>query len=96
MARGITAIVGLILLALSIVFAFFIILSGVTDRSPLTKTYFLQADTSGISGARDTTQWTYLYFCGEDNRDCGSARPAPAFGKAWDGNANEAPDSLTG
>lgn len=96
MARGITGALGLALLALSIVFAFFIILPGVTDRSPLNKTYFLQADTNGIQGARDTTQWTYFYFCGENNRDCGNARPAPAFGKAWDSNANGAPDSLIG
>ena len=96
MARGITGTLGLALLALSIVFAFFIILSGINDRSPLSKTYFLQADTSGIQGARDMTQWTYFYFCGEGNRDCGHARPAPAFGKAWGSNANGAPDSLIG
>lgn len=96
MARGLTGTIGLVLLALSIVFAFFIILSGVNDRSPLSKTYFLEADTSGIPGARDTTRWTYFYFCGDGNRDCGSPRPAPAFGRAWDGDASGVPDSLIG
>lgn len=77
-------------------FLWFIILSGVTDRSPLSKTYFLRADTSGITGARDVTQWTYFFFCGRDNHDCGHPRPAPALGKAWDGRASNVPADLIG
>ncbi|SPO00242.1 related to FMP45 Cell cortex protein involved in sporulation [Cephalotrichum gorgonifer] len=95
MARAITSLLGLTLLGLSIVFAFFIILSGVTDHTPLNKTYFLEADTSGIHGAKDLTRWTYLRFCGDGNHDCTKSRPAPAFGKAWDANAN-APSQLVG
>jgi len=87
---------GIILLSGSLLLLWFVILAGVSDVTPLKHTYFLQADTSGISGARDTTQWTYFYFCGPDNQDCGSARPAPAFGKAWDRDAEQAPDSLIG
>ncbi|KAK7408839.1 Eisosomes component [Neonectria punicea] len=87
---------GLILTAASIVLLFFIILPGVTDSAPLNKTYFLRADTSGITGAQDVTQWTYFYFCGKDNKDCGKARPAPAFGRAWDSNADNAPSQLIG
>lgn len=87
---------GLILTAISLVLLWFIILSGVTNTAPLDRTYFLRADTSGITGARDITQWNYFYFCGEDNTDCSRARPAPAFGRAWGDNPTNAPDSLIG
>lgn len=80
----------------SLLLLWFLILSGVKHTTPLDKVYFLRADTSGITGARDVTQWTYFYFCGEGNNDCGKARPAPAFGKAWDSNAENAPSSLIG
>lgn len=75
---------------------FFVILGGVKSKSPLNHTYFLQADTSGITGAKDVSQWTYLYICGEGNTDCGKAHPALPFGAAWDGNADEAPSALIG
>ncbi|KEY65238.1 hypothetical protein S7711_08776 [Stachybotrys chartarum IBT 7711] len=94
--NGIFGLVGLILTATSILFLFFIILGGVTGTSPLDNTYFLQADTSGITGARPVTRWNYFYFCGSGNRDCGPARAAPAFGRAWDGNADNVPSSLIG
>jgi len=87
---------GIVLLCGSFLLLWFVFLSGVADTTPLNHIYFLRADTSGITGARDVTQWTYFYFCGRDNNDCGSARPAPAFGKAWDGRADNAPDSLIG
>jgi hypothetical protein len=90
------AIAALVLVAGSLVLLFFTILPGLSNTTPLNKTYFLQADTSGITGARDVTQWTYFYFCGEGNTDCGSARPAPAFGKAWDGGARNAPEEIIG
>jgi hypothetical protein len=86
----------LFLISVSLMFLWFIILSGVTDRSPLSKTYFLRADTSGITGARDVTQWTYFFFCGRGNNDCGHPRPAPALGKAWDGRASNVPADLIG
>ncbi|KAH7176542.1 SUR7/PalI family-domain-containing protein [Dactylonectria macrodidyma] len=87
---------GLVLTAASIVLLFFIILPGVTNTAPLRLTYFLRADTDGITGARDTTQWTFFYFCGLNNKDCGRARPAPAFGRAWDSNADNVPSQLIG
>jgi hypothetical protein len=86
----------MIFLAASIVLLFFTILPGVSNTSPLRQTYFLRADTSGITGARDVTQWTYFYFCGENNADCGKARPAPAFGKAWAADADNVPEGLGG
>lgn len=89
-------LVAMIFLAASIVLLFFTILPGVSNTSPLRQTYFLRADTSGITGARDVTQWTYFYFCGENNADCGKARPAPAFGKAWAADADNVPEGLGG
>ena len=84
------------MISASLLFLWFIILSGVTGNTPLDKTYFLRADTSGITGARPVTQWTYFFFCGRNNNDCGPPRPAPAFGKAWDGRADNVPSSLIG
>jgi hypothetical protein len=89
-------LVAMIFLAGSIVLLLFTILPGVSNTSPLRQTYFLRADTSDITGARDITQWTYFYFCGKDNTDCGRARPAPAFGKAWAANADNVPEGLGG
>ena len=86
----------MVLMAASILFLFFIILSGLTNTTPLKQTYFLRADTSGITGARPVTQWTYFYFCGRDNLNCGSAHAAPAFGAAWDGRASHVPSGLGG
>lgn len=90
------SIVSMIFLAGSIVMMFFVILAGVANTTPLNHTYFLSADTSGITGARDVTQWTYFYHCGTGNLDCGKAAPAPAFGWAWSGNPSGAPDALVG
>ncbi|KAK5991087.1 SUR7 family protein FMP45 [Cladobotryum mycophilum] len=94
--NGLLGISGLVLLATSILFLFFIILPGVTDSTPFGKTYFLRADTSGITGARAVSQWTYFYICGDGNKDCGGAHAAIPFGYAWDGRAQNAPDSLIG
>jgi len=96
MKHSIVGISGLILIAGSLLLLWFIILSGVTDTTPLNKVYFLRADTAGISGARDITQWTYFRFCGDNNADCGKFRPAPAFGKAWDSRPDNAPSTLVG
>lgn len=90
------AIAGLVLIAGSLVLLFFTILAGVANTTPLKDTYFLRADTSNIDGARDITQWTFFYFCGEGNRDCSSPRPAPAFGKAWARDASGAPEDIIG
>jgi len=85
-----------ILIAASILFMFFVILGGVKGTTPLNKTYFLQADTSTISGARQTSQWTYFYVCGAGNTDCGAAVPALPFGSAWGKDATGVPSALFG
>ena len=84
------------MLGTSILLLFFIILSGVTNSTPLNKTYFLSADTSGITDARDYSQWTYFYICGSDNKDCGGAKAAIPFGWAWGAHADKVPDGLGG
>ncbi|KAI0835473.1 SUR7/PalI family-domain-containing protein [Hypoxylon sp. FL0890] len=98
MARANTylAPLSLIFLAGSLVMLWFIILSAVTTTSPLSQTYFLSADTSGITGARPVTQWAYFYICGEGNLDCSPAAPAPPLGWAWSGNPTNAPEALVG
>jgi hypothetical protein len=76
---------------------FFVILSGVTNSTPLNKTYFLQADTSSVNGARPISQWTYFYICGADNQDCGAAVPDLPIGYAWStGSGQGAPAALLG
>ncbi|KAJ2967457.1 hypothetical protein NQ176_g9651 [Zarea fungicola] len=89
-------LVGLVLMAASLLLLFFIILAGVTDSSPLNKTYFLQADTSGIDGAHDISQWTYFYVCGPGNKDCGKAKAALPFGYAWNSDASHVPAGIAG
>jgi hypothetical protein len=94
--RPLLALLSLLFLAISLVLLWFVILSGITRTSPLRQTYFLRADTSGISGARAISQWTYFKVCGLDNRDCGPARPALPLGDAWDSYPSGAPAGLTG
>jgi len=94
--RGATGIVSLILIAASLLFLFFIVLSGVSNKTPFNKTYFLQADTSGITGARPVSRWTFFYVCGDNNQDCGKPVPALPFGYAWVGGGSGAPAKLLG
>lgn len=79
---GLTAI---LLLAGGIVMQFLVILSGL-EMSPLNQVYFLQADTTGVTGGNDQLQnparWTYLAICGVTNGKnsmCSSTRPALPF-----------------
>lgn len=86
----------MILLGGALVLMFFVVLSGVTGTTPLDKTYFLRANTGGITGARAVSQWTYFYVCGDGNTNCGAAVPALPFGYAWVGGGAGAPASLLG
>ncbi|PNP44939.1 non-anchored cell wall protein-6 [Trichoderma gamsii] len=94
--NALLASIGFILLCVSQLFIWFIILPGVTHDTPFRHTYYLRADTSGITGARDVSQWTYFFICGPDNRDCGPSHPAIPFGFAWDSNARNVPPGLGG
>ncbi|KAH0426926.1 cortical patch protein [Colletotrichum kahawae] len=87
----------IIFLSGSIVLLMFVILSAVKDTAPLNNTYFLQADTTGITGARNgLTRWTYFYYCNDQNTDCWGPWPAPAFGWAWGQDAANVPSGLAG
>lgn len=87
----------MLLLAGSLVMLWFVILSGLTQTSPLRQTHFLRADTSGFQDARPITQWTYFKVCGNGNTDCGPARPALPLGKdAWAADADGVPSELIG
>lgn len=90
------SLISILFLAASLVMLWFVILSGLTQKTPLSETYFLRADTSGITDARPITQWTYFFICGLDNRDCGSATPALPIGYAWSGEPKNAPAELVG
>ncbi|KAK3330637.1 SUR7/PalI family-domain-containing protein [Apodospora peruviana] len=90
------SLISMIFLSGSLVMLWFIILSGVTHTSPLRQTHFLRADTSGITGARPISQWTYFHICGDGNIDCGPARPGLPLGDAWSGNPTGAPVELIG
>jgi len=97
MARnGILGPLSLVFLGGAIVMMLFVILAGIRNTTPLNHTYFLTADTSGISGARPVSQWTYFYVCGSGNVDCSGAAPAPGVGYAWDATHDGAPSEIAG
>lgn len=82
MAGPILGLISLILLGAGILFQFFVILSGVTNTTPLNRTYFLQVDTAGTSASRNPTRWTFFYICGAANglnANCGAPVPALPF-----------------
>lgn len=100
MAKGLQGgmgITSMVLISGSIVLMFFVVLSGLTNTTPLNKTYFLKADTSSFPGAdRPVSQWTYFYICGDGNQNCGAPVPALPFGAAWIGGSEGVPEGLTG
>ncbi|MCJ1291078.1 hypothetical protein MMC34_002621 [Xylographa carneopallida] len=62
-ARPIFAFVSLILIAGACVLIFLVLLAGAVDSNPVNTIYFLQADTSGISGAPAQSRWTLWNVC---------------------------------
>ncbi|OBT95902.1 hypothetical protein VE01_06057 [Pseudogymnoascus verrucosus] len=94
--RGLLGAVSWILLAGALVMLWLVVLSGVTNHTPLNKIWFLRADTSGIGDARPNSQWTFWYVCGDNNNNCGSPVPALPLGYAWRGNSTGAPSALVG
>ena len=88
-------------MAASIALTFLAILGGTGDSPPLNITWFLQADTSDIDGAKDITQWTFFRICGSKksgdmtiNSDCEGPKMSPLG--AWDKNADGLPSTLSG
>ncbi|RKF57854.1 Protein SUR7 [Golovinomyces cichoracearum] len=81
----------------TVMFMFFVILSGVRDVTPFNKTWFLQVDTSDLSGSRrPLTQWTYFFICSAQNKNCGSPVPALPIGYGWPGGSLDVPRNLVG
>jgi len=84
--NGLFGLVSLFVTAGGCVMLFFIILAGTTDSDPLNRVYFLWADTSNISGAPNTSEWTLWNVCESGNNgsggmttNCGSVHAANPF-----------------
>ena len=83
-SRPILAAVAIIILAGGVLLDLLVILSGVSTHTPLSKVYFLQASTGGISGAPNPARWTYFAICGAtssggSNAHCGKVGAAIPF-----------------
>ncbi|KAH0274784.1 SUR7-domain-containing protein, partial [Aureobasidium melanogenum] len=81
-ARPVLGLVSLILVAAGLLFQFFVILSGVSNTTPLNRTYFIQVDTAGTAAPRNPSRWTFFYICGVQNglnANCGAPVPALPF-----------------
>ncbi|MCJ1422052.1 hypothetical protein MMC32_008421 [Xylographa parallela] len=65
-ARPIFAFASLILIAGACVLIFLVLLAGAVNSNPVNTIYFLQADTSGISGAPAQSRWTLWNVCSVD------------------------------
>lgn len=72
------AFLALFFLAGALVLIFLTFLAGVTNTVPLRDVYFLQADTSGITGAPALSRWTFWSVCGVNNghNACDDTHPA--------------------
>ena len=72
------------------------LLGGAVDSGGLNKIHFLQADTSDIPNAGDTTRWTYWSYCDSDSSSapssCNGISPAfpldPPGGRTFDTEDN--------
>ncbi|CAI7579847.1 unnamed protein product [Penicillium glandicola] len=75
-SRATLGFTGLFFMAGSIVLIFLALLGGTRDNKALDQVYFLQADTSNISGAPSISRWTFWNLCGVkdgNKNDCGSS-----------------------
>ncbi|MCJ1341268.1 hypothetical protein MMC09_006564 [Bachmanniomyces sp. S44760] len=64
--RPIFAFLSLILTAGACLLILLVLLAGAIDHDPINKIYFLQADTSKISGAPPLSRWTFWNLCTVD------------------------------
>ncbi|MCJ1410549.1 hypothetical protein MMC19_004635 [Ptychographa xylographoides] len=80
--RPIFAFLSLIFIAGGCLLIFLVVLAGAVNSNPVNQIYFLQADTSAISGAPPLSRWTLWNTCPVDanSRDaCGAVHPAFPF-----------------
>lgn len=102
-AGPILGLAAIFFLAAGLVLQFLIILSGTNLGTPVNRVYFLQADTSDITGGnsryRNPARWTYFSVCGETNginTDCNKVTPAFPFDPVRNfGTTTGVPDPLT-
>lgn len=68
---------GLFFMAGAILLIFLTLLGGTRNTTPLNQIYFLQTDTSNISGAPTTSRWTFWNLCSVTNGKnvCGKSHP---------------------
>ena len=100
-ARPILSAVSIILLAGGVLLQLLVVLSGVTQHSPLSKVYFIEASTNGISGSGpvpNPARWTYFAICGVENGQnahCGKVGAAIPFDPVKNfGTKSNVPDPL--
>lgn len=57
------------------------LLGGAINSNPANQFYFLEADTSNIEGAPETSRWTFWNVCGvmDGRNDCPAVSPAYPF-----------------
>ncbi|KAK9459925.1 SUR7/PalI family-domain-containing protein [Lipomyces oligophaga] len=82
MNKFFTSLGPFVLTAGSTLLLLLVLLSGTYDHTPLDELFYLEADTSGISGAPDTSRWTLWNRCSVrdgDNYGCTSNKPAYPF-----------------
>jgi len=81
--KPIIASVGAFFTAGAVLLLFLIILAGIKDHAPLNQLYWIDVDTSKISGAPPTSRWTLWGICeaGSDGRNtnCTSNKAAYPF-----------------
>ncbi|KAJ5628839.1 Actin cortical patch SUR7/pH-response regulator PalI [Penicillium lividum] len=68
---------GLFFMASAILLIFLTLLGGARNSTPLNEIYFLQVDSSNISGAPALSRWTFWNLCSVTNGKsvCGSSHP---------------------
>ncbi|KAL8967120.1 MAG: hypothetical protein Q9183_003057, partial [Haloplaca sp. 2 TL-2023] len=79
--RAPLAFVSLILIAGAVLLILFTLLAGAVDRNPTNRFYFLEADTSGLGNAAETSRWTFWGSCMvmEGANACPGVSPAYPF-----------------
>jgi hypothetical protein len=90
------ALGAMLFLSAAFLFMFFLVLSGaIKHTTPFDKTYFLEARTQGIEGAREVSRWTFWGVC-DNQHNCQGAHTLPSIGDAWPSNPQGAPSELVG
>ncbi|KAJ5933370.1 hypothetical protein N7454_005699 [Penicillium verhagenii] len=89
-SRASLGFLGLFFMASSILLIFLTLLGGARNSTPLNEIYFLQANTSAITGAPSVSRWTFWNICSVSNGKnvCGSSHPDFPFDPTRSDNFN--------